>query len=193
MTPVATAEEMSLIKLNVMFDRGLDIATRTIYIVGGIDERLAENVLMSLSFLSRTEGPITLMLNSPGGCVSSMFAIYDMIRACPRETTTIGIGEVCSAAGLLLVAGDVTLVSRNCLFMAHQIVGGYSEGENLSTVEAQIKATRMSWDRWAACMAKHTAHGVAFWKNQLPKDSELWLSAEQMIQKKHRIADAIWE
>jgi ATP-dependent Clp endopeptidase proteolytic subunit ClpP len=188
-----TPEEMSLIKLSLMYDRGLDLDGRTLYIFDGIDESMSESIVMGLNYLSRTDGPITVLINSQGGSVSDMFAIYDTMQACQNEITTIGIGEVCSAAGLLLVGGDYRLVSRNCLFMAHQVMGGYNTDENLNTAEAQIKAVRICWDRWAKCMAEHTARSEAYWKGQLPKDSELWLPAEKMILKKNRIADAIWE
>jgi ATP-dependent Clp protease protease subunit len=177
-----------------MYDRGLDLDGRTLYIFDGIDENMSESIVMGLNYLSRTDGPITMLINSQGGSVSDMFAIYDTMQACQNEITTIGIGEVCSAAGLLLVGGDFRLVSRNCLFMAHQVTGGYNTDENLNTVEAQIKAVRVCWDRWAKCMAEHTALPLNYWKRDLPtKDSELWLPAEKMILKKNRIADAIWE
>lgn len=186
-------EEMSLLKLNIMYDRGLDIDARTLYIFDGIDENMAESIVMGLNFLTRSEDPITMLINSQGGSVNDMFAIYDAMQACVNEITTVGIGEVCSAAGLLLVGGDYRLVSRNCLFMAHQVQGGYAEDEPLNVAEVQIAATRMCWNRWAKCMASHTALPESYWKNQLPKESELWLPAEKMILKKNRIADAIWE
>ena len=186
--------EIELSKLHVIFERGLDIDGRILYLFGDIDETMAENIIMGLSYLSKSEGPITLMINSQGGSVSDMFAIYDSMLACPNDITTIGIGEVCSAAGLLLVAGDTRLASRNCLFMAHQVSGGYNADESLHTVEAQVAATRMCWDRWAKCMAKHTKHTENYWNRELPsKIAELWLPSEKMMQAQHGIIDAIWE
>jgi ATP-dependent Clp protease protease subunit len=189
-----TKVELELAKLNMTFDRGLDLDNRVIYVFDDIDEDMAENVIMSLSYLSLTEGKITIMINSQGGSVSDMFAIYDAMRACNNEIVTVGIGEVCSAAGLLLVAGDKRLASKNCLFMAHQVSGGYNADENLNTAEVQIAATRMCWDRWAICMAEHTNHTENYWKRELPtKLSELWLPSEKMALKKHGIIDGIWE
>jgi ATP-dependent Clp protease protease subunit len=188
------AEEIKLAKLNMTFDRGLDIDNRVIYVFDDISGDMAENVIMSLSYLSLTEGKITIMINSQGGSVSDMFAMYDAIRACDNEIVTVGIGEVCSAAGLLLVSGDRRLVSRNCLFMAHQVSGGYNTDENLSTAEAQIKAVRVCWDRWAACMAEHTNKNRDYWRRQLPtKIEELWLTPEDMILPEYGIADGVWE
>jgi ATP-dependent Clp protease protease subunit len=186
--------DTEITKMNLTFDRGIDIDNRIIYIFDDIDEDMAERVVMSLSHLSLTEGNITIMINSQGGSVSDMFAIYDAIRACPNEIVTIGIGEVCSAAGLLLVSGDKRLASKNCLFMAHQVIGGYNVDENLNTAEKQIAATRMCWDRWAKCMAEHTNRTANYWSRELPsKDNELWLPPEKMILKKNGIIDGVWE
>ena len=186
--------EEELAKLTLTFDRGLDLDNRIIYIFDEIDEDMSENVIMSLSHLSLTEGKITFMINSPGGSVVDMFAIYDAMRACSNEIVTVGIGEVCSAAGLLLCAGDKRLASKNCLFMAHQCHGGYGTDEQLGTVEAQLAATRVCWDRWADCMAEHTNHTKNYWQRELPtKLKELWLTPEQMSMTKHGIIDGIWE
>lgn len=186
--------DVALTKLNITFDRGLDIDGRTIYIFDELDEHLAENVVKSLQFLSNTDGAITIMINSQGGTASDMFAIYDAIRACNNEIITVGIGEICSAAGLVLVAGDKVLVSRNSMFMAHQCVGGTDHHSNLSTAESQIAAVRVCWDMWAECMAKHTNKKKLWWKRDMPaKKGELWLVAKEMVDSEYGIADGIWE
>jgi ATP-dependent Clp protease protease subunit len=186
--------EAELAKLNMTFDRGLDLDNRIIYIFDDIDETMAENVIVSLSHLSKEEGKITIMINSQGGSVSDMFAIYDAMRACDNEIVTVGIGEICSAAGLLLVAGDRRLVAKHAMFMAHQCIGGYNTDENLNTAEAQIAAVRVCWDQWADCMTEHTNKKKLWWKRDLPaKLSELWLVTEDMIDPEFGIADGVWE
>ena len=191
---MATKAESELVKLNITFDRGLDIDGRIIYIFGEIDENTAEYVIKSLNFLSSAEDGITIMINSQGGGVADMFAIYDAMRACDNEITTIGIGEICSASGLLLVAGDKVLVSKNAMFMAHQVIGGYCKDEALNIAEAQIAAVRLCWDRWADCMAEHTNKKKMYWKRDLPtKLSELWLETHDMTDPEYGIADGVWE
>ncbi len=191
---MAVKADTELLKLNLTFDRGLDVEGRRIYIFDVIDAVMASNVVMGLEYLSLTDGKITIMVNSPGGTMADMFAIYDAMRACPTQIHTIGLGEVCSAAGLLLVGGDRSFASRNCLFMAHQVKGGVDNEGDLDLNEAQIAATRMSWDRWAGCMAEHTSHTKNWWKKEMPsKHHELWLTAEDMMLKKHGIIEGIWE
>ena len=191
--PLSKITKTDLELLNITFDRGLDIVDRIIYIVDDIDEIMAEHVVKGLSFLSKTEGHITIMINSQGGSVSDMFAIYDAMQACECEITTIGIGEVCSAAGLLLVAGDRRLASPNSVFMAHTVMGGYNEDEELYTAQAQIKATAMVWKMWAKCMEKHTNHTEKYWLKELGSTvRELWLNTDQMKMPKHGIIDGVW-
>ena len=179
--------------LNITFDRGLDIVSRTIYIFDDIDETMSENVVMGLAFLSKTPGPITIMINSQGGSVNDMFAIYDAMQACKCEITTVGIGEVCSAAGLLLVAGDKRLASPTCMFMAHNVHGGTNEDEEMWTAQSQMKATIVVWTMWAKCMAKHTAHHEKYWLKEMSNTvRELWLTTDQMKMSKHGIIDGVW-
>jgi ATP-dependent Clp protease protease subunit len=191
--PLSKITKTDLELLNITFDRGLDIIDRIIYIFDDIDEVMAEHVVKGLSFLSKTDGPITIMINSLGGSVSDMFAIYDAMQACENEITTIGIGEICSAAGLLLAAGDRRLASPNAIFMAHTVMGGYNEDEELYTAQAQIKATAMVWKMWAKCMEKHTNHSEKYWLKDLGNTvRELWLTTDQMKMPKHGIIDGVW-
>lgn len=179
--------------LNISFDRGLDIVDRIIYIFDDIDETMSEHVVQGLSFLSKTEGGITIMINSQGGSVSDMFAIYDAMQACENEITTVGLGEVCSAAGLLLVAGDRRLASPHAMFMAHTVRGASGEAEELFTAQSQIKATLVVWKMWAKCMAEHTNHTEQYWLKELGNTvRELWLTTDQMKMPKHGIIDGVW-
>ncbi len=189
-----TKVDTELAKLNMMFDRGLDLDNRFIYIFDEIDARMAENVVMSLSHLSREEGKITIIINSPGGSVNDMFAIYDAIQATPNEIVTVGIGEICSAAGLLLVCGDKRLASPNAMFMAHNVQGGIDDEGEMWTANSQMKATLVVWKMWAKCMAKHTNHTENYWFKELGNTvRELWLTTDQMKQKKHGVVDGVWE
>lgn len=191
--PLSRITKTDLELLNITFDRGLDIVNRIIYIFDEIDETMSENVVMGLQFLAKTPGPITIMINSQGGSVSDMFAMYDAMQACECEITTIGIGEVCSAAGLLLVAGNKRLASPTCMFMVHNISGGYNEDEEVYTAHAQIKATLVVSKMWAKCMAKHTNKSEKYWLKEMSDTvRELWLTTDQMKSKTHGIIDGVW-
>jgi len=177
---------------------GVDTKTRKVVLHGAMatdEEDYGKNpvqiVIKALLALDRTEGDIELWINSPGGLVSEMFALYDVIRTRKNKVITVGFGEICSAACLPLVAGDKRLVLENSWFMSHE--PSISSARAIWDAKTRLKAEEMMNDRWAELMAKHTAHTKRWWLDVHDKKEsrELWLTARQMVSTRHRIADAI--
>lgn len=103
---------------------------RIIVITGEINDDLAHIVLSELLYLSAisSEDKITIYINSPGGNVTSGFAIYDAMKACKCPIETIGAGICASMGAFLLSAGSkgYRKAYSNCEIMIHQPLGGYS-------------------------------------------------------------------
>lgn len=182
----------------ILIKYGIDLRQRRVYLHWGMEsgeapgEGAIEHVVRGLHQLDKTPGPIQLWINTPGGDVMEMFALYDVIRACENEIWTIGFGEVCSAGGLILTCGDRRFATENCWFMAHNCWGGVDSSSDLPTLEVQVEAVRRAWNRWSKLMERHTTHTAKWWLEFPNNKRELWLSAKQMIQKQHGIIDAIW-
>jgi len=71
------------------------LKTRTIVISGAVDSKLAQKVIQQLLLLKQ-ESPdeeIKIMINSPGGEVTSGFGIFDTLRfvSCPITTIVSGL------------------------------------------------------------------------------------------------------
>jgi ATP-dependent Clp protease protease subunit len=186
--------------LDLLFAYGLDTVRRRVYLHYPIEvgekagTGVIEHVVKGINHLDRAgTGHIELWICTPGGEVSEMFALYDVIRACETEIWTVGFGEVCSAGALLLVAGDRRFATENCFFMAHNCSGGVGYDVDIAVAESQVRATRRIWDRWAKMMARHTAHSQKWWTEKANEKCEMWFSAEQMAQKQHRVVDEIWK
>jgi ATP-dependent Clp protease protease subunit len=183
--------------LESLFDYGIDLRARRIYLHWSIEHGekpgsgTAQQVVRALMQLDKTEGRVELWINTPGGDIADMFGIYDVIRQMSNEVWTIGFGEVCSAGVLLLVSGDKRYSTPNCWFMSHNPWAG-SDSDSLPTLETQIAAFRRQWNRWAKLMAHHTAHSAEWWLEVHNKKRELWMSAQEMIQRQHRIVDGLW-
>ena len=72
-----------------------------------IDDTVANLISAQLLFLE-SENPdrdINIYINSPGGSITSFFAIYDTLRFIRNDVSTICLGQAASAAAVLLAAG----------------------------------------------------------------------------------------
>lgn len=79
---------------------------RVIFLGEGIDDDVANIICAQLNFLDDgTDQPINLYINSPGGLVTGLFAIYDTMQYINTPVHTLCIGQACSAAAVLLLAG----------------------------------------------------------------------------------------
>jgi ATP-dependent Clp protease protease subunit len=102
---------------------------RVVFVVGGIEEYMANLVVAQLLFLE-SENPdkdINLYINSPGGVVTAGMAIYDTMQFIRCGVSTMCVGQAASMGAVLLAAG--TKGKRYCLphsrVMIHQPLGGF--------------------------------------------------------------------
>src|SRR5574340_1801041 len=81
---------------------------RLIFIVGAIDDYVANLVVAQLLFLE-SENPdkdISVYINSPGGSVTAGLSIYDTMQFVKPDVSTICVGQAASMGALLLTGGD---------------------------------------------------------------------------------------
>lgn len=100
---------------------------RIIFIEGEIDDTIANTVIAELLYLnSISNEDISIYINSPGGSVSSGFAIYDTINFIKCDVSTICIGLCASMAAFLLSSGTKgkRYALKNSEIMIHQPLGG---------------------------------------------------------------------
>jgi ATP-dependent Clp protease, protease subunit len=145
---------------------------RLIFVVGPIDDHIANVVVAQMMFLEseNLEKDIALYVNSPGGVVSAGLAIYDTIQFIKPDVSTICIGQAVSMGALLLAAGAPG--KRFCLpnsrMMIHQPLGGF-QGQ-ASDVEIHAKEMLESRDRLNRILAKHTGQSVERLKQDTDRD-----------------------
>lgn len=102
---------------------------RIIFISGTFDSELADNVVAQLLFLEADdkEKDIFMYINSPGGSMFAMNAIYDTMNYITPDIVTVGYGLVASAGSFILAAG--TKGKRNALprteIMIHELASGF--------------------------------------------------------------------
>jgi ATP-dependent Clp protease protease subunit len=135
---------------------------RVIFIVGGIDDHVANLVVAQLLFLE-SENPdkdVHLYINSPGGIVTAGLSVYDTMQFIKPDVSTICLGQAASMGSLLLAGGAKG--KRFCLphsrIMIHQPSGGFSG--QASDIELHAREILKLRARLNEILAKHTGQTV---------------------------------
>lgn len=127
-------------------ERAFDIYSRLlkerlIFIVGPIEDQMANLVVAQLLFLE-SENPdkdIHIYINSPGGSVTAGMSIYDTMQFVKPNISTTCIGQAASMGAFLLAAGEKG--KRFCLpnsrVMIHQPLGGFQGQASDIAIHAQ--------------------------------------------------------
>jgi ATP-dependent Clp protease protease subunit len=135
---------------------------RIIFLGTPIDDAIA-NLLMAQLIHLESEDPdkdISLYINSPGGEITALMAIYDTMQYIKPDVQTICIGQAASAAAVLLAAG--TRGKRYALpharILIHQPHGGAS-GQAVD-IEIQAKEITRMRELLDQILAHHTGQPV---------------------------------
>lgn len=131
---------------------------RVIFLVGQVEEHMANLVVAQLLFLE-SENPdkdISLYINSPGGVVTAGMAIYDTMQFIKPDVSTLCIGQACSMGALLLAGGAAKKrhMLPNARVMIHQPLGGF-QGQ-ASDIEIHAKEILELKHRLNQILVNHT-------------------------------------
>lgn len=114
---------------------------RIIFLGTPIDDTVANLVCAQLLFLESEEPDkdIHLYINSPGGDITALFAIYDTMKFLKPDVSTFCFGQAASAAAVLLAAGakGKRFALPHARILLHQPWGG-AEGQ-ASDIELQAR------------------------------------------------------
>jgi len=128
-----------------------------------IDDTIANLVCAQLIHLE-SENPdkdINIYINSPGGDISALFAIYDTMQFIKNDIATICLGQAASAAAVLLAAGTKgkRLALPHARVLLHQPYGqvGYSQVTDLELAAREILRMRELLEE---ILSKHTGQTV---------------------------------
>ncbi|HXG28017.1 MAG TPA: ATP-dependent Clp endopeptidase proteolytic subunit ClpP [Nevskiales bacterium] len=175
-------------------ERAFDIYSRllkerVVFVVGPIDDHMANLVVAQLLFLE-SENPdkdIHLYINSPGGVVSAGLSIYDTMQFIKPDVSTMCLGQAASMGAVLLAAGAKG--KRYCLphsrVMVHQPLGGF-QGQ-ASDIEIHAKEILATRDRLNRILQKHT--GQPLDKIEKDTDRDYFMSSEEAVA--YRLADEV--
>jgi ATP-dependent Clp protease protease subunit len=115
-------------------ERSFDIYSRLlreriVFLNGEVNDAVSALVCAQLLFLEadNPNKPIHLYINSPGGVVTSGFAMYDTMRYIKAPVHTVCMGTACSMGSFLLMAGEPgeRAALPNASLHVHQPLGGF--------------------------------------------------------------------
>jgi ATP-dependent Clp protease protease subunit len=155
---------------------------RLIFIVGPIDDYMANIVVAQLLFLE-SENPdkdVALYINSPGGVVTAGLAIYDTMQFIKPDVSTICVGQAASMGAVLLAAGQAgkRFALPHARVMIHQPLGGF-QGQ-AADMEIHAKEMLETRDRLNKILAKHTGQSVERIKQDTDRDRFMdWNEAQR--------------
>ena len=168
-------------------ERSFDIYSRllkerVIFIVGAIEDHMANLIVAQLLFLE-SENPdkdVHLYINSPGGSVTAGLSIYDTMRFIKPDVSTMCIGQAASMGAFLLSGGTKgkRYILPNARTMIHQLSGG-AQGQ-ATDIEIQAKEILFLRERLNSLLADHTGQTMEVIERDTERDR--FMSAEQSVE-----------
>jgi ATP-dependent Clp protease, protease subunit len=144
---------------------------RIIFLGVQIDDASANDVMAQLITLESIDPDrdILIYINSPGGSMTSMMAIYDTMQYVQPDIQTFCLGQAASAAAVLLAAGTKgkRMALPNSRILIHQpaIESGYGQSSDLEIQAREIQRMRAAMEH---VLAVHTGRD----EEQIRRDTE---------------------
>ncbi len=165
-------------------ERAFDIYSRLlkdriVFLGTPIDDTVANLIMAQLLHLESEDADkdINLYINSPGGEITGLFAIYDTMQFIKPEIATYCMGQAASAAAVLLAAG--TKGKRHSLpharILIHQPYSG--AGGQASDIEIQAKEITRMRELLEHVLAHHT--GQTMEKIRKDTDRDFIMNADE--------------
>jgi len=136
---------------------GIDVKNREIYIneyddsgeSAGIDHRMLQTFIKNINLLkNQNKEPITIHMQTSGGCWYSGMGIYDAIKNCKCKTTFIGYGQLCSMGSVIIQSATKRMITPSSIFMCHfgssDLTGDYLSSQNYALVDKMNAETMLS-------------------------------------------------
>lgn len=125
---------------DILMEYGVDIRRRLLYLQGEVDAHIIHRFIRILKFLDKTQGEITVVLDSEGGDVNLGLAAYDALKNCENEVEIRVEGVAMSMGSIILQAGDKRSITKHSRIMIHR--GSTSMEGNLPDVERAMQETK---------------------------------------------------
>jgi ATP-dependent Clp protease protease subunit len=178
-------------------ERAFDIYSRLlkeriIFLGTPIDDTVANLIMAQLLHLEGEDPDkdIALYVNSPGGAMTSLMAIYDTMNFIKPDVATYCMGQAASAAAVLLASGasGKRFALPHSRVLLHQPHIGGLEGQ-ATDIEIHAKEILRVKEEMNQILANHTGQSVE--QIRIDTDRDFWMTAEQA--KEYGVVDVVLE
>lgn len=169
------------VKLQDIIDSKI-LNERKIFLWGQVDDKSAKHVIDRLLYLELLAPgkEIQLIINSPGGYVTSGFAIYDTLKSISSPVSTVCAGLAASMGSILLSAGEKgrRFILPHARVMIHQPSGG--AGGVAADIEIQAKEIIKTKNLGAKILSENCDQSLERILEDFNRD--YWMSASESIE-----------
>lgn len=171
------------------WENDVDITSRSIYIGRASSSSNGEEIgpdalarlLQALVVLERkSASPVTVYVNTEGGCLWNVLGMCDIISASSLSVTIVGVGRVWSSGSILMQAADYRMMTPNSTMLLHggdmAISGHPLNGK--AWVEAERKATHTV----ASMYAERSNKDVNYFKRIMNRAQDTILTAQEALE-----------
>ena len=168
-------------------ERSFDIYSRLlkeriIFLDGDINDTTSSLIVAQLIFLEadNPDKDIEMYINSPGGSITSGFAIYDTMNFIKCDVSTICVGMAASMGAFLLAAGakGKRKALPNSEIMIHQPLGG-AQGQSVD-VEIYAKRLIKTREKLNEILSEKTGQSIDVIARDTDRDN--FMSAEEALE-----------
>jgi ATP-dependent Clp protease protease subunit len=168
------------------------LGERIIFLGTPIDDNVANLVMAQLLHLEGDdpEKDVSLYINSPGGVMTSLMAIYDTMHFIKPDVATYCMGQAASAAAVLLASGTPgkRFALPHARVMIHQPHIGGLEGQ-ATDIEIHAREIMRVREEMNVMLADHTGQDLD--KVKTDTDRDFWMTAGEA--KEYGVVDVVLE
>lgn len=162
---------------------------RIIFLGTPIDDNIANLIMAQLLHLESDDPDkdIFLYINSPGGSITSLFAIYDTIQYIKPDVNTVCMGMAASAAAVILAGGaeGKRFALPHARVMLHQPHGG-AQGQ-ATDIEIQARLIVQMREQLNEILAHHSGQDLE--KIEQDTERDYWMMAAEA--KEYGVIDGV--
>lgn len=181
----AKSNASSIQHLTDLLSCGVDVKNRIVYLIGEIGYEAVSYFRTSIEAIYQvskdSKSPVTININSPGGCTFSMFGVVDAMASCSSPINTYCNGTAMSAAAVILTSGTgIRSITPNSTVMVHRSTS-VDDSNQLSPKEkaSNRKLVKILNNRLFEVLARKSNRDVKFWEASTKTD--FYMSPKQVL------------